>query len=69
MPSRRTKSATLPGEVNPQRRKADKAEPMADTEAVAMAERERYLLSLRYPKIDETMPVMLGRVSGRVAEI
>lgn len=67
---KRTNSAILPCDVRPQRRKTEKAELTADTPVTVLTDKEKYLLSQRYPKKDdEAMPGMLNKVSKSVAEL
>ena len=63
-------STMLPGVVKPQKKRADRAELTGGIEETVVAERDRYLLSLRKPKKDEaTMPGMLNKASIRVLEV
>jgi len=65
-----TRSAILPCDVRPQKKKADSAELVAEIDVTVVAEREKRLLSHRYPKkVDEAMPGMLNNVSKRVADV
>lgn len=59
-----------PGEVSPQRRKAEREVEMAEMDVTVDVERRKCLLSDNQPKKDEdAMPGMLNSVNKSVAEV